>query len=231
MPQGTRGPASPRNGRTGRTRDPERTREAILRAARRQFAEDGYQKATMRSIAAEAGIDPTMVIRYYGSKDDLFAAAATVDLHLPDFTALPRDELGRGVVSHFLRRWEGDLADDVLGVLLRSAATHPAAVDRLRGIFTDQVSTAIAAVAPDRPRQRAALAASQLLGMALCRYVLHLPGIASTPAEALTAQMAEVIQHYLLDDLPPGEEQHEDGTRLDASSEDRVSGHAGAVHP
>ena len=216
MSQGKRASVTLRGGQGVRKRNPERTREAILRAARRQFAEDGYEKATMRSIAAEAEIDPTMVIRYYGSKDDLFAAAASVELQLPDFTALPREELGRGMVSHFLRRWEGDLADDILGFLLRSAATHPAAADRLRGIFTDQVSTAIAAVAPDQPQQRAALAASQLLGMALCRYVLRLPGIAATPAPALTSQLAGVIQHYLVGDLTLTEEQHEDGTGLDA---------------
>jgi AcrR family transcriptional regulator len=142
-----------------------------------------------------------MVIRYYGSKDDLFVAAASTDLQLPDFAGVPRDELGHRMADHFLRRWEGDLADDVLGLLLRSAATHPAAADRLREIFTEQVSHAVAEIAPDRPQQRAALAASQLLGVALCRYVLRLPGITATPAAALATQLGTAIQHYLLDPL------------------------------
>jgi AcrR family transcriptional regulator len=192
--------------RARRGRDPARSREMILRAARRQFAEDGYHAATVRSIAAEAQIDPTMVIRYFNSKDDLFAAAMAVDLCLPDFSALPRDQLGTRMVGHFLRRWEGDLADDVLGILLRSAATHPAAADRLRQLFTDQVSHAIAAVAPDHPRQRAALAASQLLGLALCRYVLELPGLVETPPDTLAAQLGDAIQHYLVEPLPHPDE-------------------------
>jgi AcrR family transcriptional regulator len=191
--------AQPR--RTGRSRNPERSREAILRAARRHFAREGYQKTTVRAVAAEAEIDPTMVIRYFGSKDDLFAAAVAVDLQLPDFATLPREQLGRGMVNHFLRRWEGDLADDTLGVLLRSAPTHPCAAERMRTIFTEQVRVAITAVVPDRAAERAALVASQLLGMALCRYVLKLPGLADAEPDVLVDNLTETLQRYLLGPL------------------------------
>src|SRR5689334_25384946 len=98
----------------------EETRTAILTAARRRFAADGYQRATIRAIAADAGIDPSMVMRYYGSKDQLFAAAVDVDLRLPDPSGIPRRKLGATLVAHFLKRWE-DPADDALLMLLRSA--------------------------------------------------------------------------------------------------------------
>lgn len=191
-----------RNGRDRRPRDPVRSRDAILRAAQRQFASHGYERTTIRGVAAEAEIDPTMVIRYYGSKEDLFAAAVRVDLRLPDFSAVGRDDLGRAMVAHFLRRWEGDLADDVLQVLLRSAATHPAAAIRLRGLFAEQVTAAMAGVVPDHAEERAALVASQLLGLAFGRYVLALPGLTEPTEKTLTARFAGTVQRYLTDPLP-----------------------------
>jgi AcrR family transcriptional regulator len=84
------------------------TRAAILRAARARFASDGYQRATIRAIAADADIDPSMVMRYYGNKAQLFAAAVDVHLRLPDVAQIPRDQLGRTLVAHFIKRWEGD---------------------------------------------------------------------------------------------------------------------------
>src|SRR5919201_1321688 len=82
------------------------SRSAILAAARERFAADGYERATIRAIAKDARIDPAMVMRYYGSKERLFAAAAEFDLRLPDLAAIPRARLGRTVVGIFLDRWE-----------------------------------------------------------------------------------------------------------------------------
>src|SRR5690606_5218162 len=101
-----------------------RTRTAILDAARRRFAADGYERATIRAIAADAAIDPSMVMRYYGSKEGLFAAAADVDLKLPDITATPLGHAGATLVRHFVERWEGGLSDEVLLVLFRAAVTN-----------------------------------------------------------------------------------------------------------
>src|SRR5919201_1681541 len=84
------------------------TRAAILAAARDRFAADGYDRATIRAIAADAGIDPAMVMRYYGNKEKLFAAAASFDLRLPDLTGLPEAEYGQALVRHFLDRWESE---------------------------------------------------------------------------------------------------------------------------
>src|SRR5215217_9333010 len=94
------------------------TRAAILAAARERFSSDGYERATIRAIAADARIDPSMVMRYYGNKEKLFAAAAEFDLRLPDLTAVPRETLGARLAGHLVDRWE---KDDTLMALLRAA--------------------------------------------------------------------------------------------------------------
>jgi AcrR family transcriptional regulator len=183
----------------GMTRRSDATRAAILRAAQARFAADGYQKATIRGIAADAGIDPSMVMRYYGTKDRLFAAAVDVDLRLPDVSRIPRARLGRTLVAHFLRRWEGDPADDGLLMLLRSAATDEAAAERLRTAFRDQLVPVARRLEPDRAlaAERAGLVATQMLGLALCRHILRLPPVAGMSPDALVARVGPTVQRYL----------------------------------
>ncbi|MGW0813975.1 TetR/AcrR family transcriptional regulator [Streptomyces viridiviolaceus] len=172
------------------------TRAAILDAARERFATDGYERATIRAIARDARIDPSMVMRYYGNKEGLFAAAVSVDLELPDLTALPREEAGRALVTHFLDMWE---ENDVLTALLRVGATNRAGAERMQGIFRDQVLPVARQVCPD-PEQapaRAALAATQLLGLALTRYVLRFPPTVALPRGEVVAWLAPTLQRYL----------------------------------
>ena len=118
-----------------------------------------------------------MVMRYFGNKEGLFAAAADFDLRLPDLGAVPRDALGAALVSHFLDRWEGD---ETLMALLRTASTNEAAAERMQAIFATQMAPLIARLSGD-PRAgaaaRAGLIATQILGLALCRYVLKLPPV------------------------------------------------------
>ena len=172
------------------------TRAAILVAARERFASDGYERATIRSIAADADIDPSMVMRYYGNKEKLFAAAAEFDLQLPDVSGIGAEEVGAALARHFLHRWEGD---DTLTALLRAAATNEVAADRMRDLFGAQLLPVVAAVCPDPadvPR-RAGLVASQMLGLALCRFVLRLPPMVAMPAEEAAAWVGPTIQRYL----------------------------------
>ena len=121
-------------------------------------------------------------MRYFTSKEALFAAAVDVDLMLPDLSGVAVEELGARLTRHFLERWEGALSDDVLLILLRSAVTNEQVAERLRSVFVEQVVAVLAAVAPPgEAERRAALVASQLLGLALTRYLLRLPGIADPP--------------------------------------------------
>ena len=180
----------------------ERTRAAILEAARARFAAHGFERTTIRAVAADARIDPSMVMRYYGSKRGLFAAAANFDLELPDLSGVPADELGHAAVSHFLSRWEGERADDSLRILLASAATSAPAAQQMREIFQAQLAPVVAAAGPHDPTTaatRAGLVATQMLGFALCRYVLRLPPVVDLDRDAVLRWLAPVIQRYLTD--------------------------------
>ncbi|MFE2628090.1 TetR family transcriptional regulator [Streptomyces sp. NPDC001651] len=172
------------------------TRTAILEAARERFAADGYDRATIRAIARDANIDPSMVMRYYGNKEGLFAAAVAIDLELPDPAAVSRDTAGRALVTHFLTMWE---KNEVLTALLRVGATNEAGAERMQGIFADQLLPLARRVCPD-PEQapaRAALASSQLLGLALTRYVLRFPPAVALSPEEIVAWLAPTVQRYL----------------------------------
>jgi AcrR family transcriptional regulator len=173
------------------------TRDAIRSAARERFAADGYERATIRAIAADAGIDPAMVMRYFGSKERLFTAAASIDVRIPDLTAIPRERLGVTMAEHFLNRWGGD--DETLVVLLRSALTHQAATERIREIFADQIAASVARVVddPDEAATRAGLMASQVLGAALCRFVLRFPPMVDIPRDELIEWLGGTLQRYL----------------------------------
>jgi AcrR family transcriptional regulator len=186
------------NGRV-RPRRSDATRGAILRAAQARFAADGYDRATIRAIAANARIDPSMVMRYFGSKAQLFAAAVDPDLRLPDLSGVPRRQLGKVLVTHFLERWEGDPVDDSLLMLLRSAATDEVARERMRHTFASQLVPVLASVVDDSRQvpRRAGLVASQLLGLALTRHILRLPPIAAMDRELLIEQVGPTIQRYL----------------------------------
>ncbi|MFI6534728.1 TetR family transcriptional regulator [Nonomuraea sp. NPDC050547] len=173
------------------------TKAVILAAARERFAADGYEKATIRSIAGDAGIDPAMVMRYFGNKEKLFAAAAHIDLKFPDFSALPRDQIGAGLVGHFLGLWEHN---EALQVLLRTGVTNEAAAERMREIFATQLAPVIVTLTgPDEATVRAGLAASQILGLALARYILKFPPIVAMSRDDLIHWVAPTIQRYLCD--------------------------------
>jgi AcrR family transcriptional regulator len=172
------------------------TRAAILAAARERFAADGYERATIRAIAADAKIDPSMVMRYYGNKEKLFAAAADYALDLPNLTGIPPEQLGRVLITRFIDLWE---RDDKLRALLRVATTNEAAAARMRSIFSEQVAPIVAAVSPD-PAQvplRAGLLATQALGLAICRYVLELPPVVAMSRDEVIAWLAPNVQHVL----------------------------------
>ena len=151
-------------------------------------------------VAAKAGVDPAMVMRYYGNKEGLFAAAVDVDLALPVPGAAA--DLGMLLGRHFVELWEGDRADGTLQTLLRSASSSPDIAARIRTVFADQVRAWVDA-APSHPgsgaADRAARVATYVLGTALCRYILALPPIADLDPDALAIEVGTALQ-VLLDD-------------------------------
>ena len=177
----------------------DRTRAAILAAARERFGADGYERATIRAIAADAAIDPAMVMRYYGSKEKLFAAAAEFDVRLPDLAGVPRDRLGATLVRHLVERWE---QDDTLRVLLRTAVTNEAAAERMRQVFIGQLTPTFQQAAIDQPDVRAGLIATQALGFALCRYILELKPVVDLSTDEVVAWLGPTIARYLTEPSP-----------------------------
>jgi AcrR family transcriptional regulator len=174
-----------------------RTRAAIEAAAKELFSINGFERTTMRDIGERAGIDPSMIIRYFGGKDALFAHVATPDLRLPDLSAADPPKIGALLVRHFLEQWEGQPDGGGLPVLLRSAASNEEAAERLREIFRTQVFPAIArAGPPETAPLRAGLVASQLLGLALARYVLRLPPVVAMPIDLIVQTVGETVQRY-----------------------------------
>ncbi|EFL37361.1 TetR family transcriptional regulator [Streptomyces griseoflavus] len=182
---------------SGSPRRSDATRGAILAAARERFAADGYERATIRAIARDANIDPSMVMRYYRNKEGLFAAAVAIDLRLPNLSgAHSRQDAGRILVEHFLDMWEDN---EVLTALLRVGVTNQAGAERMQGILRDQLLPVTRQVCPD-PEQvptRAALLASQLLGLALTRYVLRMPPAVELARSEIVVWLAPTIQRYL----------------------------------
>lgn len=182
----------------------QRARETILAAAQRRFAETGYERTTIRAVAADASIDASMVMRYYGSKEGLFAAAAEIDLALPDLSHVPRERLGEAVTEHFLSRWEENESGIPLRVLLSTALTGSIAASKMKAIFRSQLTPVIVAAGAgdsEKADERAGMVATQILGFALCRYVLRLPPIVALDHNAAVRWLAPTIQSYLTQTL------------------------------
>ncbi|HEX4767817.1 MAG TPA: TetR family transcriptional regulator [Lichenihabitans sp.] len=179
------------------------TRDRILAEAKRLFGEGGYDRTTIRAVATAADIHPSMVMRYFGSKEGLFAAAADFDLRLPDLRRVPPGERGRALVRHFLDRWEGAGSGGDLPALLRLAATHEPARARMLDVFRHQVVPAIAVItSPAGAAERAALIGTQLIGLAFARYVLKLPPIVALDPRDIEDNVGKVVQAHLDADSP-----------------------------
>jgi len=184
---------------TVRSRNAPQTRADILAAARLRFGADGYQGTTMRAVAADVGVDPALIIRYFGSKQELFAEAAEFKIDLPDLTTMNRDDVADALLSRFFAVWE---QDTTFVALLRAAMTSETAGDTLRQVFATQVGPALAAVAPDHPAQRAGLVGAFVIGLATTRYVLANPVVANLSQQELISWSRPVIQQLLVGPQP-----------------------------
>ncbi|RWQ33947.1 MAG: TetR/AcrR family transcriptional regulator [Mesorhizobium sp.] len=163
----------------------DRTRAQILKAARLLFAEHGYDGASIRDVAAHASIDPAMVIRYFRSKDELFARAAVIDLQLPALRVLDRNAVGETLVRRFLEIWESPASGPGMAILLRSATSNEFAAEK-------------AVAAPADAGRRAGLVSSQLLGLAMCRYLLRLPPVVALSHDEIIQNIGPTLQRYVV---------------------------------
>lgn len=189
--------------RTGRRPGTGGTREQILECARSQFAEAGYEGATIRAIATDAGVDPALVLHYFGSKEGVFLAAVDFPIDpaefVPGLLAPGLDGLGERVATFFFETWDSPKGGALLGVL-RAAMTNERAASLLRDFVSREVLSRLAdALEVDRPQLRAALAASHLIGLALIRYVAKVEPLASAAPAELARWVGPAVQRYFTD--------------------------------
>ena len=189
--------------RTGRRPGTSGSREGILAAARSRFASDGYDGATIRGIAASAGVDPALVRHYFGSKEHLFVEAMEFPIDpkvmVPQLLGPGLDGLGERLARYFIQAW--DQPDAPFVALLRSVTTSEQAADMLREFLAREVLARVAAsLEVDQPRLRSALAGSHLVGLAFMRYVIKLEPIASADSESLARAVGPAIQRYFTAD-------------------------------
>ncbi len=178
------------------------TRDAILAAARLAFGRQGYGATSVRAVARAAGVDPSLVLHFFGSKDGLFEAAlqlpADPAVMVAGLLAGDLDTLGERVVRTFLGVWDGTPGQGPMLAMLRSAVSHEDSAAMLRELLLRVILRPVAhGAGGDRPDLRASLLASQIVGLALTRYVLKLEPVASASADDLAPLYGPTLQRYL----------------------------------
>jgi AcrR family transcriptional regulator len=188
--------------RTGRWRTGQQNKQRVVEVAREHF-KHGYDQATVRRIAADAGVDVAMVYYFFGNKEGLFnAAVLNVPEHplhqLAGMLDESIDEIGPRLVRRFIERWDaGDTFEPLLTVW-RSAADQPLAKKLLHDTLAGPVAERVAAeFGVDDAVLRVELVASHLMGLAFARYQLRIEPIASTSADDLVAWIGPTVQRYL----------------------------------
>ncbi len=191
-----------KRGRPPRTESAD-TRDRILTAAREEFSERGYEKTSVRGIAKAAGVDSALVHHYFGTKEQVFEAAVEIAaapaLNAPDLVADgPLDRVGERLTRYIFGVWENPATRMPLLAIVRSAVTNETAAAVFRRLVAAQLLRRIAAHldTPDA-ELRAELAAAQLVGTAMLRYVIKVEPLASADVEQIIARVAPVVQGHL----------------------------------
>jgi AcrR family transcriptional regulator len=196
--------------RSGRRPGTSSTREAILAAAGRNFAQHGYDRASLRAIAAEAEVDQKLIAHFFGSKQQLFVAAVGLPLNpaevLPAILAGDRDSIGERLAALLIDVLEQPELHQRLTGVIRAAASEPEVARMLREFLTRELfGPASELLGSDNGPFRANLVGSQLVGLIMARYVLAIEPLASMPPKAVAAAVAPTLQRYLLGALDDDE--------------------------
>jgi AcrR family transcriptional regulator len=197
--------------RSGRRPGPSDTREAILAAASRHFAQHGYDRASLRGIAREAGVDQKLIAHFFGSKRQLFVAAVGLPFNpgevLPEILAGDADSIGERLAAFLVDVLEQPELHRRLTGVVRAAASEPEVARMLREFLTRELFGPAAEIlgTEDGPF-RANLVGSQIVGLVMARYVIAIDPLASMPPNAVAAAVAPTLERYLLGPLVgPGE--------------------------
>lgn len=195
-------------GRRGRRQGEPVSRDAVLRAAKRRFADTGYDKTTLRAIAQDAHVDAAMVIYLFGSKAQLFREAMQLlldpDVLIASVVGADTDtdtdaDVGTRMARAYIGMWEQpDVAASMIA-MLQSATSNPDAHEAFRGFMQDYVLAAISGAlgGGEDAKLRAMLAATSLVGTAMLRYVIRVPPLATLPAAQIVDLIGPTITRYL----------------------------------
>jgi AcrR family transcriptional regulator len=174
------------------------TRDRILKAAKSIFGRDGYDHATIRAIADEADINPAMVMRYYGNKDALFAAATDFQVDFSAFATEPKSRLGETIVRLALEMWESPETGPSRRAILLSALSNETARAKYISQYQNQSAELLRRFGSSkRVADAAALIGTQVVGLLVLRYILRVPEITSQSHEHLVREVGRTLQHYM----------------------------------
>lgn len=197
---------APRRRPAGRRPGDSGTREAILAAARRQFAEQGYDRTSVRGIAQEAGVDPALVTHFHGSKQALFATVVQLPFdpaeELPRLLDGDRAEVGLRLARFVVGVMESERGRSRMLGLLRAAASEPVAARLVRALVEREVFAPLARhLGASDPLLRASHVGAQVVGLAMARYVIAVEPLASQPPAEVAATIAPNLQRLLTEPL------------------------------
>jgi AcrR family transcriptional regulator len=178
-------------------------REDIVRAARRAFAERGYDDVSLRAVARDAGVDPALIHHYFQDKAELFAATMAIPIRpdriVAEILAGPRDAIGASLVRVIVTRFEDPAVRGPILTLVRTALGHEFAARMLRQFLLREVLHRIAETLelPDG-ELRASFAATQIIGLIIARYGIRVGPLAEASMDEVVARVGPVVQWHLL---------------------------------
>lgn len=191
---------------TGRRPGPNTTRDLIADTARKQFAELGFDRTSMRQVAIEAQVDPALVPHYFGTKLNLFLAVVELPIdpaalieHVVDDDP---DGAGFRLATVILDVLDDEVRRRPMVGMMRAATAEPEAARLVRDFLTRNLLLPIAErLRAEDPEYRAGLVMSQIAGMTLARYIIGIEPLASHPRERVAADLGATLQRYLLGEL------------------------------
>ena len=176
----------------------QRSEAAILEAAEYLFAETGYERTTIRTVAARAGVDPALVMQHFGSKEGLFAAAARWPTDHSRVLAASAEDLPRAALADMLGRFEDERDREATAALMRSCLTHPTATAVMRDeVMCERTAAVEALISGDDVQLRAALFGACMMGLGMARYLIELPGLAGASREDVVRVMEPVLRQLV----------------------------------
>ncbi|UXA18509.1 TetR family transcriptional regulator [Mycobacterium sp. SMC-4] len=194
--------------RRGRRQGTPVSRDAVLAAAQKRFAQDGYEKTTLRAIARDAHVDPSMVLYLFGSKEQLFRESLSLIINPEKVVAAlagaddDEPDIGTRMVRTYLNIWEAPESAASMRAMLASATSNTDALDAFRGFLRNYMLTAVSGVlgGDEQARLRATLAASSLVGTAMLRYLVGVPPLSELATEDVVRLVAPTVTRYLTAD-------------------------------